>query len=67
MIKVRFAFIDGRTVEDEMPADLLPRAGETVVYEDAEYGGVYVVDDVTRFLKGGRLQHEATVHLDPLN
>jgi hypothetical protein len=66
MIKVRFEFADGRTVEDEMPADLLPRVGERVIDEDAEYGGIYVIDDISRPFKGGRLQREATVRLDPL-
>jgi hypothetical protein len=67
MIKVYFKFFGGRTVEDEMPADMLPRKGETLIDEDAEYGGHYVVDEVIRHIKDGRLQREATVRLGPLN
>jgi hypothetical protein len=67
MIKVHFKFFDGRTVEDEMPADMVPRVGERLIDEDSEYGGQYVVEDVSRPIRGGRLQREATVRLDPLS
>lgn len=62
MINVHFTFPDGRAFTDEMPADMVPRIGETLVDDDR--GGKFVVDDVVRRIADGRLQRSVTVKLE---
>lgn len=62
MLTVYFTFPNGRSVDDEMPADMLPRIGETLV--DGDRGERFLVTNVVRRIADGRLQRSVAVHLE---